>query len=412
LRWPLLAILAFVLLLRLPFLNQAVQGDDDIYLTGARHALIDPLHPNHGTYVFRGETVDMRGHPHPPLVSWVLALLLAIFGDVKEIAFHAAFMLFSVIAALSAWSLAKRFSPRPLEAVLLFLAVPAFVVNGNSFESDVPFVALWLAAIALFVKAVDRKGDEKWLAAAGLVAALAAFAAYQAVLLTPILGLYVWLNRRHCKPSWATTLAAPAVLILWNIFERATSGALPATVLSGYLNSHGFQAATQKLKSAVALIVHFAWIVCPILLAISARKISRLTWGVCALVALAGVFYDPNPLFWMSLGLGLAGLAWFAQELRKHENRDSVFLNFWVLLFFAAAVVLFFAGSARYILPLALPVAIMISREVERKWLFAGIALQLALSLGLSVVSYQHWDAYREFAKQLAPTTLVGRASS
>src|SRR5882762_651492 len=132
LRWPILLILAFVLLLRLPFLNQAVQGDDDIYLTGARHALIDPLHPNHGQYVFRGEVVDMRGHPHPPLVSWVLAALIAIFGDIREIPFHAAFALFSMLAAVSAWFLARRFSPRPLEAVLMFLAVPAFVVNGNS----------------------------------------------------------------------------------------------------------------------------------------------------------------------------------------------------------------------------------------------------------------------------------------
>ena len=32
--------LALVLLIRLPFLNQAIQGDDHIYLTEAEHALI------------------------------------------------------------------------------------------------------------------------------------------------------------------------------------------------------------------------------------------------------------------------------------------------------------------------------------------------------------------------------------
>ncbi len=405
----LLLILAFVLLLRLPFLNQAVQGDDDIYLTGARHALIDPLHPNHGDYVFRGDVVDRRGHPHPPLVGWVLAALLAIFGDLREVPFHAAFVLFSIIAALSAWSLAKRFSPRPMEATLLFLAVPAFVVNGNSFESDVPFVALWLAAIALFVKAVDRGGNEKWLAAAGIAAALASLAAYQAVLLTPILGVYVWLNRRHCKASWATTLAAPAMFVIFQVFERITSGALPAAVLGGYLNSRGFQALGQKVMSALALTVHFAWIVCPVMLAVATRRVSKWAIAFAGAAALAGIFYDPNPLFWVSLGIGIAGLLWVAQQLRKRESADQTFLHAWIALFFVAAVILFFAGAARYILPLALPVTILVSREVEPKWLPAGIAAQLLLSLGLSAVSYQHWDAYREFARALSPTTNATR---
>ena len=135
-------VLGLVLLLRLPFLNQAIQGDDHIYLTEAAHALIDPLHPNDTKYVFLGDEVDLRGHSHPPLNAWVLAGLLALFGDVKEVPFHAAYVLFSLIAVWAMWSLARRFSPRPVWAALLFMAVPAFVVNGGSLESDLPFLAL------------------------------------------------------------------------------------------------------------------------------------------------------------------------------------------------------------------------------------------------------------------------------
>ena len=47
-------ILAITLLLRIPFLNQPVQGDDDIYITEAAHAQIEPLHPANVKYVFRG----------------------------------------------------------------------------------------------------------------------------------------------------------------------------------------------------------------------------------------------------------------------------------------------------------------------------------------------------------------------
>ena len=36
-------------------------------------------------------------------------------------------------------------------ATLLFIATPAFVVNGNSLETDVVFLAFWMASVALFV---------------------------------------------------------------------------------------------------------------------------------------------------------------------------------------------------------------------------------------------------------------------
>ena len=144
-----LAIIALVILLRLPFLNQPIQGDDVYYLYGAEHAQIDPLHPLDTRYMFLGDMVDMRGHPHGPVNPWILAILLAAFGDVREVPFHLAYTLFSVIAALAMWSLARRFCERPFAATLLFLAVPAFVVNGNSFEADLPFLAFWMASVAL-----------------------------------------------------------------------------------------------------------------------------------------------------------------------------------------------------------------------------------------------------------------------
>src|SRR5438105_4014769 len=194
--------LALVLLIRIPFLHQAVQGDDHIYLTEAAHALIDPLHPNDVRYVFMGDEVDLRGHSRPPGNAWPLAALLALFGDVKEIPFHAAYLVFSLIAVWAMWSLAVRFSPRPLWATLLFIAVPAFVVNGGSLEADLPFLAFWMAGAALFC------AEKPVLSAVAM--ALAAMVAYQAMFLVPILAVYAWLNRRHAWPLLAPLLTAVA----------------------------------------------------------------------------------------------------------------------------------------------------------------------------------------------------------
>jgi hypothetical protein len=346
--------LAVLLLIRLPFINQAVGGDDVYYLAQAEHALIDPLHPSHVQYVFLGDRVDLRGFPHPPFNAWFLALLLAVAGDIHEVPFHTAYILFSLIAALAMWSLAKRFSPHPLWATLLFLAVPAFVINGNSFESDLPFLAFWMAAVACFVAG-------KWTPAA-IAMALAALSAFQAAFLTPILMVYVWMYRRTDRKAWLLTLVAPATLLVWQLLERWSSGALPAAVAAGYMSSYGLQTLSNKLRNAVALTVHACFMVFPGLLP------------------------------------GAVLLAW------KRRDRETAFLAAWIVLFFGGAAVLFFAGSARYLLPMAAPMALLVSR-LRPRWLAIGFAAQMTLSLALATVNYQHWDGYRSFARQLSAAT-------
>jgi hypothetical protein len=357
-------VLAFTLLTRLPFLNQPIQGDDDIYITEAAHAQIEPLHPAHVNYVFKGDTVDLRGHSHPPLNAWPLAILVGVFGKVKEVPFHIAYIGFSLIAVGSMWSLAKRYSPHPVWATLLFCVVPAFFINANSFEPDVPFLAFWMASIALFAS--------KRYAWSFVAMALASLEAYQAVFLTPILlaywAIYIAQWRRPGPPSgraWRRplpllALAPILVLLAVQLFERFSTGAVPAAVLSSYFTHYGFQALAHKLISALALTIHLCFIVCPILIP------------------------------------GAALLAW-----RDRRNPDTRFLLAWIGLFFVGAVIVFFSGSARYLLPIAAPVAILASRQSPR-WLAAGFTIQLLIAAALTFENYDHWDAYRS----LAPTIM------
>lgn len=394
-------VLATVIFLRLLFLNQAIQGDDVYYLAGAQHALIDPLHPHHAKYAFNGDMVDMRGHPHPPLNTWALAGLLAIFGDVYEVRFHAAYIAFSLIAAASLWSLARRFSPRPLWACLLLVATPAFVVNGTSLEADVPLLAFWLASVALWVRAVDG-GSRRVLAFAGAAMVLAVMTAYQAAVLVPILALYLWQKRRGWLAGWAAIAAVPVVMLGWQVWERMSSGSLPATVLAGYLQQYGLQQVEAKLRNAAALLSHLGWVVFPALTVVSLRQLPRVAWLAVGVFAACGLMLDVNPLFWASWAVGALVLLWCATHLRTDE--DTRFLSAWVLIFFAASLLLFFAGSARYLLPLVAPVALLVTRVIpdRRTWLAAGVAAQLIVSLGLAWVNYKHWQGYRVIEQQVA----------
>ena len=389
-----LLIAALVLLIRLPFLNQPIQGDDVKYLAMAQHAQIDPLHPTHIAYAFQGQMVRMQGYPHPPLNAWVLAALLAFFGDVYEVPFHAAYIVFSLIAAFSMLALARRFSCAPVWATMLFIATPAFVINGTSFESDLPFLAFWMLGFALFVTAVDRR-SVLIMAASAVGLSFASMAAYQAIVAAPILAYYLWERDRAWRPGWLGVLATPVVVVLFQLYEKQSSGTIPATVLAGYFQTYGLQQIANKLKNAAALTVHTGWIVFPLLAAVAFRK--RWIFGVVA--GIAGIFVDANPLFWVSFGVGVMVLA-------SCIERRPEFLKAWVLIFFAGALVIFFAGSARYLLPMAAPVVLLAVRDL--RWVRPAFVLQLALSLALALVNYQHWDGYRQFVNGLHEQ-IVGR---
>jgi len=337
-RTQLLIIVAVVLLVRLPFIGEAVQGDDVYSLYGAERALIEPLHPLNAMYAFQGQIVQMRGHTHGPVNPWILALLLSVFGTVREVPFHLFYLVFSLISALAAWSIARRFTDRAFEAVLLFLVVPPFVVSGTSFEPDLPFLAFWLVAILLYL-------DDHPIGSA-MAIVLATLTSYQGVLLTPILFFAPVAKRR-----WLPLAAAPVAVVLFQSFERVSGGALPAGVLMNYMLTHGWQSLAIKLKNAVALSGHMVVnIVCPIV------------W-----------------------------LGWRALD----RNR---FLLLWTGLFFGGALAIFFAGSARYLLPLALPVCVLASKS---RFVWPAIAFQALLSIGLQLVSAQQWNSYREIAREV-----------
>lgn len=87
-----------------------------------------------------------------------------------------------------------------------------------------------------------------------------------------------------------------------------------------------------------------------------------------------------------------------------------MFLCGWIALFLGGALVIFFAGAARYLLPIAAPIALLATRRLEGRpaWLWTGLAAQLLLSLSLGWTSYVHWDGYRRFARLLAAKPTQG----
>jgi hypothetical protein len=201
------------------------------------------------------------------------------------------------------------------------------------------------------------------------------------------------LRERRWLAAWPAIFAAPAMIAAWQLWERWTGGVFPIEVLLGYMRTFSLQSSANKFTSALALTAHAGWIVFPALIALAfTRKAGLWRWLLIVIAALLLFSFDPNPLFWASAAMGLLLLL---SCLRRE------FLSAWIVIFFAASLAIFFAGSARYLLPIAAPVAIVIARDLSLPSLYIGFAAQMVISLGLAAANYQHWDAVRDFSNQV-----------
>ncbi len=352
----------FVAAVRAPFFHHPLQGDDIYYLKGAGHARIDPLHPHQAQYVFQGRLVSMLGHPHPPLNAFFLGLLPDSL-PVQRV-WYGALMLACVLAC---YALARCYTKRPLAAALLFASTPVLWVSSNTFDSDVLFLACLLTGTALFAH------GRPWLGAVPLF--LAGLAAYQAVVFIPIL----WLLGR----GRIAALAPAGAVAAYQVFERLSAGQWPLAMTAQYFSEYGLQKMSNKLASAAALTAHLGWLTGPV-------AEWHLSWPLLA--GLPAAWLDPHPLFWASFALGVL-ILWRAEG----------WLGWWVRIYFAASAILFFAGAARYLLPLAPPLAVLAAERLGKRRLAAAVFTQAALAFALAYAAMQHWQAYKDIAAKVEP---------
>jgi len=119
-------------------------------------------------------------------------------------------------------ALARRFSPHPVWAALLFVAVPAFVVERQFARNRPPVPGL----VDGRHRAV-RVAQALALPLSPSCLALGRPHAYQAILLTPILAVYVFLFHRRSLARWLILLIPPLTVAAWQLFERLSTAFCP-----------------------------------------------------------------------------------------------------------------------------------------------------------------------------------------
>ncbi len=434
---------AMVALLTVPFAAKAVHIDDVYFLEVAGNVLKDPLRPFAGAVAL--EDIDYRvfagagrcpttfaSMSHPPLVSYVMALVARLAGGFREVPLHLAFDLFAIGAALAMYDLARRFTRPPLVTTLLLVSSPVFVVSAQSLMTDMPALALSLAALAVFIRGTDG-GRGPTMLLSGVLAGLAILTRYSALLVVPLLCAYAF-GQGRLRKAWPALLGVSGVLGLWAVQNLAVHGELHILAsarhyrlffagggldwagllnktlgdLSG-LGGTSFAAAILLLATGLRRrVVAFglSLLAAAMVFVVRPAGIERLNlYSVLEVIAVAGCFAGGALL--------LVEALWPASGATRSAGpgeHDGAFLSTWLLLAIGGALFLLPFGTARYMLPVLPPLWILLVRRfwdhdhgLPRVRAAAGlvIAQGLALSLVLGTVDEEYAGRYRDLAARI-----------
>ncbi len=421
-RW---AVVLLVLgILYVPFLGQAFHIDDRIYLQIADNILEKPLFPYDYPAVFEGISApDAASHSHLPLTSYYLAAVHWIGGGDIEWLDHLAFLVFPLLAAFATYDLARHFVERRLAAALLVLVSPAFLVLGHTLMPDVPMLAFWTLAMSRFLNVLSGEGRRSDWAVMVLSLLAASFMSLLSVglVLLMVAGLALKRLQGEAVPRgrWWLILAAP--LLLWGLwYLRAywhyDRFVLVNTVL--HMNKRdAFDWALFGIKGLSFVLNLGAVFLCPLV----------LWYGFCGTlrtrVGLLIFFLSFVPFFTFVMGwhwihvllfaiFFSSGLLVFWEFVLLARERDPAtrILLLWFFGILATALLLFYAGSARYVLLALPPVAVVWVRRLERRvsdpyflrnLVWAGVVLTGLYALLPAIADYRYASMYRETTRAL-----------
>lgn len=152
---------------------------------------------------------------HPPLPSWILHALVAVFGPSVALPYFAAYACVAIALVLG-WRLGCEFmSPqRSLLAMGLTALVGYHGINADAFNHDTVLLP-FQAAMVLFFYLATRRGDWHLWALAGLSGGLALLVKYVALFpMAALLAYFVADRRVHTRRNVAGALLALGVAAL------------------------------------------------------------------------------------------------------------------------------------------------------------------------------------------------------
>lgn len=418
----LLFIILFTLLATLPFINKPFHMDDAGFLELAKIRTEEPFEVTIRDYVFFGEENERFIDTHPPLVSSYLAILLTLAGTDSEAFLHAGFLVFPLIAAISMYFLARRYTRHALAAALLLMATPGAMVMSHGLMSDMPGLSMWLAGITFYVYALDRRNPYLF-ASSSLAISIGILISYQALSTIPLLFVYALWKRRLSALSIAPLICGLSVFFAYMGWHYIHVGSLPR-LSYGVGEPLAWHSLIQKGASTLLVISGATVFFGVVMRVLFARRDDAVFfvvflvpfWILFSVLYLTGLASLTGALLSMALmPLGLLFVyrilmdGWARLKRSAVDRGDDLLMILWLAGVLVYVVILAPYTSVRYLLP-AFPVIVLlfvrltedrmgVDTELTSGVLAAGVVATFMFGVLISAADYQHASANRVFAQ-------------
>jgi 4-amino-4-deoxy-L-arabinose transferase-like glycosyltransferase len=400
--------------LLLPFLGKAIHMDDPLFLWTARHIQSHPLD-------FFGFQVNWYGYlmpmaevmKNPPLFSYYLALVTALFGW-SEPVIHLANYLAAFGVAVGVFFLAEELGIEPVAATLASVFTPVFLVSATTVMCDTMMLAWWMWAMVFWLRGLRCRRSALLIAGALCIAA-GFLTKFFAISLVPLLLLYTLFNpHRPAKWYWLVILLSPLLVVAGyqvltvrlyglDLFNDAAAYSLTVREESGgrsrlfglllglsfsgggilsFLFLTPFMGRKLALGAAAAggVAVVLVLMTTPVSVGLPLLVDETVNWYLIVHLTL-----------FVMAGFGLLLLA--GHELMHTRDRVSLLLVLWLggTLLFAGC--LNWTMSARNILPMAPAAGLLLSRAWRKRSLSPS-ALTVGLLLSMTIGLAATWADY------------------
>jgi 4-amino-4-deoxy-L-arabinose transferase-like glycosyltransferase len=410
----------------LPFLDKPFTIDDTVFLSEARHAVSDPLHPTAFSMNWDHAYERLSAIvPTGPVMAWLLVPSIMAGGE--EWIAHAVGLVALWLAIVATVSLALRsgLSPRwAAGAGLLLASTPTALAMAGTAMPDVPAMALGVAGLERLVAWREERRWHQGVVAAILLG-LAPMTRSHLVLLFGVGVLllvrdpFSWIDwRRGPWTRWLPIAAAAFVAIAVAIGTRDPE---PGGGDLASAAAH-FTSLWSVASNAIAFPTHFVltsafglgWT------ALRWRAIVKRYWVVIAGAVLAaflldqtyavGIQYAVAPVF----TLAVAALVDVLIDAWRRRDGLQLALGAWLLV--PLPVVIYVQMPSKYLLASAPAAALLLARAMAERPALGrrafAMATVLGAALGVAILSADSAMAEvgREGARRLiAPQVAAGR---
>jgi 4-amino-4-deoxy-L-arabinose transferase-like glycosyltransferase len=367
-----------------------------------------------------GREADAFVYAHPPLFLWWVHVWSRL-GGVVAATKVAAGLPWALLLGWGVGRLAERTTRRPWLAAAVWIACPITVLGlQRGLMPDLMLASLETIAVVAWVEAGQDGARRRtvWLVGGGIALSLAILTKYPAAVLVPVLLLHARFTEgglRRTLPFWVAA-AVPLLLVegwlwwaygrphLWEVLSRA--GEIPRGPLGG-----------RALGSAVRLALGVTML--PLLVA----PVRSLWLPAVAGAGVLVLFGAPEGTTAVEMAVlvafAAAGLVAVllagrgAMSAGRREDvvpHDGLLMGGWAVAVVLAVVVGHNFSAPRYLLPAMGPLALLVTRAVERRGegrtlLYAGAAVQGVLALLISTSEHHFFLAGDAVARQVAAAT-------